>query len=175
MKIWHFGADADNFNNLVPVDENDWKKFEFNGTRIKSSWKKIEVRTIEEIQFSDFPSLIPGVPVFSKKALECLGDLICESVEVLPLLHEKEELFAINVIKVLDCVDYDQSEYKRFATSGRIMRFTKYGFCKDKVINTPIFKISDEPSKRPFVSDTFRSCVLEYGLKGFEFKEVWND
>jgi len=175
MKIWHLGADSNNFDNLAPVDENDWEKFNFDGTSIKCNWSKIKVKTLQEVQFSDFPSLIPGVPVFSKNALKCLGDLISESVEVLPLLHEKEEFYAINVIRVLDCVDYEKSEYKKFASSGRIMRFTKYEFYKERIINIPIFKIVDEPSKRPFVSDAFRNCVLENGLKGFEFKEVWSD
>ncbi len=175
MRIWHLSADSDNFNNIVPVNESNWSKFEFDGTWIQNDWNPVEVKTLKEIQYSDFLALVPGVPVFSKKALKHLAELINESVEVLPLVHNKEKLFAINVIKVLDCVDYDKSEYKKFTSSNRIMRFVRYEFIKEKLMNTHIFKIKDEPSKRPFVSDTFRNRVLEYGLKGFEFEEVWSD
>ena len=54
------------------------------------------------------------------------------------------------------------------------MRFIKYEFIKERVSGNPIFKIIDEPLKRPFVSDVFRQRVIDNNLKGFKFELVWD-
>jgi len=174
MKLWHLGADANNYDNLVPVKPEYWHKLEFDGTSQYNSWEPIAVRVIEDKKDSDNPSLQPGIPVFSEKALRVLGDLIKDSAEVLPLKCRKGKYYAINVVDVLDCINYDNSEVKRFISSGRIMRFIKYAFKPECVIGKYIFKIIDEPESRPFVSDEFRDRVISSGLIGFKFDLVWN-
>ena len=118
----------------------------------------------------------PGfsIPVFDKKALDILLPMVENEIEVLPLLCEEREFFAINVIKVLDCVDYDKSKYRTFRDGKRIMAFEKYTFKLDDIKGSNIFKIIDEPRRKPFVSDEFRDKVLETGLTGFKFKLVWD-
>lgn len=53
------------------------------------------------------------------------------------------------------------------------MRFTKYSFIESIIKNHNIFKIKDEPLKRPFVSDEFKNIVQSSGLIGFKFELAW--
>ncbi len=53
------------------------------------------------------------------------------------------------------------------------MLFTKYHFIESVVKGKHIFKIIDEPARRPFVSDEFKKRVEENNLIGFKFELVW--
>lgn len=176
MKIWHLDFEVDEYNNLIVQDEEDLESLEFNGNSKSNIWQPMNVKIYGRKPLSDVTclSLIPGIPVFNKKALEVLDAFINDSVEILSLNCNKGEFFAINVINILDCIDYDKSEYISFKSSGRIMRFEKYVFIKESVKEKHIFKIIDEPRRRAFVSDEFRNKVLESSLTGFKFELAWD-
>ena len=57
------------------------------------------------LELSDAPGFT--IPVFSRRAWECLEPLISKNVEILPLDFNEKEYFGINVITVLDAIDYD--------------------------------------------------------------------
>lgn len=146
----------------------------FDGTKRSDTWVPIDVQVIEDRRKSDTPGLSSGVPVLSPRAIEVLKDLMGDKVEILPLRCRKGEYYAINVLDVLDCIDYEKAEFERFESSGRIMLFNKYAFNPDCVNGKHIFKIVDEPVRRPFVSDEFRNRVLDNELVGFKFDLVWD-
>ena len=123
------------------------------------------------LELSDAPGFI--LPVFSRRALDYLKPLIAPHVEVLPLSFDEGEFFAINVITVLDAVDYQNSVYKTFRDGKRIMSFKKYAFHESIVAGVPIFKISDERVRYAFVSDEFKQIVEQNKLTGFVFRLVW--
>ena len=79
----------------------------------------------------------------------------------------------MNITKVIDCIDYDNAEYKSLP-DGKIMFFTKYAFIEDKVKNQHIFKIPEFKTSRFFVSDEFKKRVEDTGMKGFEFRLLWD-
>lgn len=64
----------------------------------------------ERLELSKAPGFT--IPVFSKRALECLESLISKYVEILPLDFNKKEYLVINLITVLDAIDYEKSSYK---------------------------------------------------------------
>jgi hypothetical protein len=113
-------------------------------------------------------------PVLSKKAVKCLKPLISENVEILPLKFKEGKYFAVNIITVLDAIDYEKSEYITFSDKKRIMLFDKYVFIEEKVANIPIFKIVDEKRRDGFVSDEFKRIVEKNNLRGFKFVLVWD-
>ena len=82
--------------------------------------------------------------------------------------------YILNVTTVLDCVDYENSKFKRFSQSRMIMRFQEYSFIASEIGRHHIFKLIDEPVRRPFVSDDFRSMWLKSGLSGALFELVWS-
>lgn len=173
MKIWHLGADVNNFDNLTLIKEK-WSVLKFDGTKRFDTWTPIAVRVIEDRKKTDIPGFSPGIPVLSPRAIEVLKDLMGDKVEILPLRCRKGEYYAINVIDVLNCIDYEKAEFERFESSGRIMLFNKYVFKSECVKGKHIFKIIDETKRRPFVSDEFRNRALENELVGFKFELVWD-
>ena len=175
MKVWILDCDVDSFENLIISDEscNNLLKT-FNGEEKKDEWTPISVKKMYgDREFSNTPGLAPHIPVFDAKAVSELGCMLKNEAEILPLHFENRIFYAINVIDVLDCRDYKNSDYKTFRDGKRIMRFIKYSFIESIIKNHNIFKIKDEPLKRPFVSDEFKNIVQSSGLIGFKFELAW--
>ena len=55
------------------------------------------------------------------------------------------------------------------------MRFLKYEFKEQRLKGKHIFKIIDEPLRRPFVSDVFRQKIIDNKLTGFVFELAWDN
>lgn len=174
MKIWLLDSDVDNYENLTWKTGIDIDYIQsFDGTSKIENWNPIKVQRMYDREFSNTPGFSPHIPVFDEKAISVLGEMLTNNAEVLPLDCEYGAFFAINVIKVIDCVDYENSKYKTFRDGKRIMRFTNYAFDKKKIEGVNIFKIKDEPLKRPFVSEEFRKRVVDNNLNGFKFELAW--
>ena len=176
MKIWKLQFEVDKYDNFVPIKSFTADEIQsFDGRRKKDGWVPLPVMRMEpekNLELGDAPGFT--IPVFSKRALEILQPLICDSVEVLDLQFGESEYYGINVISVLDVIDYSKSKYKMYSNGKDIMRFEKYAFkiC-DELLNNNIFKIVDEPRRRAFVSDVFKETVEKNHLSGFDFRLVW--
>ena len=177
MKIWQLSFDVDNFDNFITeigfaADEVQ----SFDGRSRVATWVPLKVKRMEPekgLELGDAPGFI--IPVFSKRALNILSPIISESSEALELITDAGEFYGVNVTAVLDVIDYSKSEYRTYSDGKRIMAFKKYAFLLNKeLIKHNIFKISDEPNRRAFVSDRFKNMVEENGLTGFKFKLVWD-
>lgn len=175
MKIWHLDFELDKYDNLIPVKELSIDEIQsFNGSSKREQWEPIAIKKMEDKELSNAPGFYSHIPVFDKKTLDTVTDLIENSVEILPLLSSVGEFYAINVTEVLNSIDYNKAEFKTFRDGKRIMRFIKYEFIEDIVRGKHIFKIVDEPLRRPFVSNEFRLKVQSNNLKGFKFELAWN-
>ncbi|MEA5023431.1 hypothetical protein SDC9_21107 [bioreactor metagenome] len=175
MKVWLWKPDSNKYENLtLPLEDVDKliDFYEFDGRKISDVWEPMEVGIYKKAKRGDTPSFIAG-PVLSERAVETLRDILDDKVEILPLKYSKENYYVINVLNVLDAIDYTKAEYLTF-DDGRVYRFTKYAFIEEKVKSQPIFKLVEHPKSEVFVSDEFRSRVLEHKLAGFEFIEVWD-
>jgi len=140
MKIWHLFFEVDKYENLIPNRKFTADEYQsFDGRRKKEKWSPLSVKRMEPekgLGLSDAPGFT--IPVFSNKALEVLRPLIKDSVEELALQFDEGEYYAINVISVLDVIDYSKSKYRMFSDGNRIMYFEKYAFrmCEElKVTN----------------------------------------
>ena len=49
--------------------------------------------------------------------------LITSDIETLPLRLNDEIIYGINVLTIIDAIDYDLSEYKTYRDGKRIMAF----------------------------------------------------
>ena len=176
MKIWKLNFEMDEFDNLIPVKEFTVDEIQsFDGRSHLDDWNSVEVKRMEpekKLDLSDAPGFT--FPVFSRKALECLSSLISKNAEYLPLRFDEKEYWCINVTTVLEAIDYKKSIYKTYRDGIRIMAFKKYVFLPDIVSGNHIFKISDEKTRYPFVSDEFRKRVIDNNLKGFKFELAWD-
>lgn len=175
MKIWLLDCDVDNYDNLTWHDDINIDEVQtYDGRKKLANWNPVKVKRMYGKKFSNSPGLSSHIAVFDKIAVETLKDLLFGNAEILPLICEDGEFSVINVTKVLDCIDYENAEYKTYRDGKRIMRFTKYAFDISKVKNEHLFKIVDEPLRRPFVSDVLRNRILSNNLKGFKFELAWD-
>ena len=177
MKVWKMKFLVDDYDYLKPIKAFTYDEIHaFDGRSVLSDWKPRKVTRMEpkkDLGLGDAPGFI--IPVFSKRAVDCLKPLIDKHVEVLPLDFKEKEFYAINVITVLEALDYEKSVYTTFSDGKRIMMVEKYAFLPNVVENIPIFRITDERrSKYPLVSDNFKKIVEENKLEGFKFELIWD-
>lgn len=179
MKVCALLADDENYMNLKPVSDSDWRILDsFNrGQSLSGIWSPIAVEEDlydlkEPLPRSDFPSLAAFVPVFSQRAVDLLEDYLAPNGELLPLSFPGGQYYAYNCTNTVDCLDFDRSAIVRFPSSGRIQRIQRYFFVPDKLAQTEIFRIP-EGSSYVFVTDTFARRIFEHGLTGFRLPVVW--
>lgn len=178
MAIWKIIPDPDLYDCLYLVDASTQYIEVFDsgifasGKRIGSSWIPIDVYIEPGEKPGEFPSLPGGIPlVFSERALRALEPLISTSIEALSLGCEAAKLYAINILDIVDCLDYSRAHLTRFSDSGKIMRIEKFAFYDECVKGHHIFKIPE--LKVPiFVSDAFKRTVDNHHLEGLIFIQV---
>ncbi len=64
-------------------------------------------------------------------------------------------------------------EYTTIPT-GEIFWFDKYAFKEETIKDKNIFKSTEEPLGKAFVSEEFKRLVIENNLTGFDLKLVWD-
>lgn len=178
MKIWKLDFELDEYDNLTLSNKMSIEEIQsFDGRYKKDTWDNLAVVRLEPekgLLLSDAPGFYSHIPVFNGKAIDVLKKYLEHTSEILPLKNSESSFYAINIIKVIDCINYEKSEFKMFKDGIRIMRFKKYSFLEDKLDGNSIFKIIDEPLGNPFVTDDFRNAVLDNGLTGFKFELAWD-
>lgn len=144
------------------------------GTSMKDTWEPIELVTIEPGDKGDMISYGKNTiyPIFTKKTVEVLKDLIQDSVEILPIHHDQYDGYLVNIINVLDCLNEENTKMSKWGV------IEKYDFIEEKVKDQHIFfvykKKTASPTLVPIVSDHFKQRVEESGLKGFRFTSIWS-
>ena len=178
MRIWKLIADVTNFDSVMPVDlDLGYESHIDEGKSMADDWKPIELQrayTEEDLPMSDFPYFY-GSPVMSDRAISVLSPIMKDAVEYLQLIFDEKEYSMVNVVRVLNVIDYDKAKYVKFSNGNKILAFQKYSFrmC-DELLNNDIFKLVDESSRDPFVSDRFKQTVEDNHLTGFKFELVWD-
>lgn len=146
--------------------------YKFNG-QIISDWIAPAVvfdRTKSQ-KISDFPIFSVHVPVFSKKAVQCMEEILLTHGQILPLKCERDEYFAYNVTTVIDAIDEEKSEIIRIPT-GKIVHVTKFVLNDDKLTGNSIFKLKHLELMEVFVTGDFVERVAQNNLSGFDFCKI---
>jgi hypothetical protein len=179
LKVYILAADANRYQNLTWSNEQTrrqmWERFR--GVPIGHSWESPLVEVVRDAKQNkdllpgDFPSLGGHAPTFSQNAVEVLGDFLSEAGQVLPLRSDEGVYFVVNVTKVVDALDEEASEIKRFP-DGRIMRIVRHQFKPDRLHGIAMFKLPQAPQMYTYVTDQFVERVRDAGLTGFQFREA---
>lgn len=176
MKIWKLQFKLNEYAMLIPTNGIDVDYVQlFDGRSHKSDWKNFEVRRVDDcldMPLGDAPGFF--LPVLSARAKKALGSILDKDVEFLEVKCDNNIFWCVNVINVIDAVDYNKSIYTTFSNSDKILAFKKYCFYEEKLRNCNIFKIPDECKRSPFVSERFKKTVEEFGLEGFDLQLVWD-
>ena len=82
MKIWQLNFELDDYDNLVPINEFTVEEIQsFDGRSHLRQWKPVQVKRMEPekgLELSDAPGFT--IPVFSRRAWECLEPLISKNI-----------------------------------------------------------------------------------------------
>ena len=177
--IWEIVPDSNRYNGLYLANPSErytevFDTSKFGNRSLLESWipPLVELAHEQDMLDGDFPSLSGGIPpVFSGKAASLLRPLFSKNIELLPLRHGQQELYAVNVYEITDCLDHDHSKVTRFASSEGIMRIDSYAFKENCLEDRHIFRLP-ELRARIFVSDRFKETVESNGLRGLDFIRV---
>ena len=161
------------------LDEADYEIFlSFDGAPRGANWKPVRVRRVradvhQEFRESDFPWLGSHALVLRQTAVKALVHIIEPCAEVLPLKSDDgTELFAINVLRVVNALDEERSSVIRFPSSNRIMRVTRPCFKEHVIRGLDMFRLPFRASPT-YVSQGFVNAVSKAKLVGLDFRRVW--
>ena len=117
MKIWRVESDDRNIEALYIDDFEIIEKYispNFRGGRI-DNWEPIKVERAGRKRKCDVYKFALGQLVVSEKAVQVLQSHMSDKVQILPIDYEGiKTLYVLNVINMVDCLDYDKSVLRRW-------------------------------------------------------------
>ena len=174
MVIWLLKFDVDKYNSFNGYEVEQTLNISFFGSSLKNMWIPPSIKAYHrKRKIADASGFSSGAPLFNEKAVEVLKEFLDEKTELLLSYFDNSKYYVVNVVNVIDALDYEKSEFRRFS-NGEIMDCIKYYFKPQIAESQHIFKIPLGNSINIFVSDEFKKRVEEAKLKGFIFAEVWN-
>lgn len=180
MKVYRWGYDAENFDshtfypNLIEVTEKYFDHLDGSYV-IGDKWGEVQYNSYQFRKPCDCTGIGSEIPIFSERAIRALATYLDSNVELLPLKHPTQSFYAINVLRVIDALDYEKSEIEHVEGHPNFVRNVHRFVFKPEVIKDySIFKIPEYKRLRVFVTDTFKEAVEANGLKGFTFELLWD-
>ena len=188
MRVYSISGDFDNYDaceiDFVACakkhpDIADYDmRFNLEGVSVTSTWWPRKMKRYNDHPLGDYVSkLTNDVLILERQAISKLS-FVLGNIEILPLDCNFGDYWAVNILDVLDCIDYEKAEFKCFSKRNeydkpRIMRFIKFAFHSEKIMDHHVFKIVDQPQSHVFVDDVFVKEVAKHNIAGFKFKLVW--
>ncbi|MCY4021360.1 MAG: hypothetical protein OXG39_18275 [Chloroflexi bacterium] len=178
--VWRLRSNVTDFNYLAPRPASIGTVPRRDGTSLIATWEPKEV-WYHPLDFkknkgiANFP-MWSSVIVCDAAAKDIIYELTKDCVEFLPLSSPtipETEYFALNCVKVLDCLDMERSEFTRFEKTGGIRSIRRYEFKANCIDGIPVFKLPILNSARTFVTNEFKQLVEDNNLTGLEFQKVW--
>jgi hypothetical protein len=167
MKLYELRYEAN--NGLVLLTDLDYFHTHFIGKTMLADWRPPKFQILGKSKpVRDFVSWMTCAPVVSEKAKNCLKDCLGDRVEFLPLIHIKnKQLFAINVLNFIDCLDVNQSDVAYSSEDpARIITVYRYVFDPSKIPADPvIFKVPQD-GNHTFISRTVVDIIVANQLTG---------
>jgi hypothetical protein len=164
-----------------PVDPKDFETVTLlcNGQPRRHEWVPLRFHCVRKdegkiLRRCDSPWLGDDVLVVRETVVSCLGDLLNEYGELLPLDVPGESLWLFNATRVIDCLDHEQTQVTRFS-SGRLMSIDRHVFRPEAIAGVMIFKIPDLRSSSLYFARDFVELWRDTKLTGLDFDLVWSD
>lgn len=175
IKVYELWMDH-TYRTYEPTPKDGYKSYMFDGVPVKE-------RTFDKIYPSKYKDEIdkPIGDVFSveissfilnEKSYKALYPYLKNHSQIFKIKSDNKIFYVVNVIDIIDCLNYDKSELKYFSSSGRVMDVEKYVFKTEKLKNATIFKLPEFPKSISYVTEEFKKVVEENNIKGFKFKEL---
>jgi hypothetical protein len=179
MAVWQLETDIDFTTFVFKLQEDELffknlveDKFD-NSLPIAAIWRPLYLIRDEPKKMPDFFDISnTGVIAVSEQALSKLESQINSGIEFLPLETDAGKFFAINVLKVIDCLDKERSKFTA-TQAGIIINYSFLEFDSEKINGNMIFKIPELPYTVLVTQDLQDICDEEY-LQGLSFDSESN-
>lgn len=182
MKVWRLEIDFGEYESfqLVNKDRQFLKEFKckiLSGNHLNGELDNMEVEILEGGLASDLSKFwsASGTMIFSQKSKENLENLISNCVEFIPLIHQNKKVYMVNVLSIVDAIDYDNAILRKL-DSGLEVGVEVYSFVTSKIEGYNMFKLMLNNriyTTEVFVTSEFKKVVEESKLLGFKFQKVW--
>ncbi|MFO1044432.1 MAG: hypothetical protein U0941_21885 [Planctomycetaceae bacterium] len=138
-----------------------------------SMWKPCRLLGKAE-PYQDFPAASSQIPIFSRRAVEALKDLLQPSGELLPAVASCGEYFVYNILCKSDAFDTARSKATFMPSSGKetALSIERYELDPAKFAGHAIFRLREDPWS-VMVTDRFKERVEKTCLNGFFFARIW--
>lgn len=121
----------------------------------------------------DFISGYSYAPFVSQRVYDCLGNALsgmAQFVSIGPILDVP--YYLLNVTKLADCLDANNSEFVRSPDDpNRILYIKKYRFQSELIPDSPLFRIPQNLGD-VLATNEFIELVLRHRLTGVDFQDV---
>ena len=178
MKVWDFSiSDVDYSTYYFPEEKEEVlfsdlvDKYLAEGKSIIDTWEPLVVLKKEQCKDSDFFDINDlGVTLVNSRVAEWLKSLLDpKDYELLPLLNDEESLFVFNVIRSVDVLDKNNSEYT-ILPNGLVVDYEGLVFDPYLVENEIIFRVPQLPYNI-FCTHIFEFQCEQNKLNGLSFTD----
>jgi hypothetical protein len=122
---------------------------------------------------ADMPWHGSNVMVLNENARRIVEPVLGDDVEYLPAYDtDGKNLFLVHPWRLVDALDEERSDVRRFESSGRIMDVRKWIFRAEALGGVRSFRVPQQPH-RMLVTDEVVSAIAASGLRGTRFRLVW--
>ncbi|MGH1461915.1 MAG: imm11 family protein [Neptuniibacter sp.] len=144
----------------------------FTGSKMQNAWVEPPLK-LSQGEIYDVMSYRPGAIVISKSAKTEIEPFIKDEVEFLPItMGETIELYVINVINVIDCLNFERSEV-RFHADGKTVRTVRhYDFNLKRLSGVNLFKIPETKSAEILCTPEFKKKLDGLSISGVKCVSV---
>ena len=182
MKIFRISCDV-NFQQLFPVEEDFFRKYDFNGNALQETWE-VPTFYINDplIERGDFLHITPSILCFSEKVYNSqVGNILGGTGEILEIKveGESETFYILNPLIRYNCLNHNELEYRNpFAKIFPMI--TKFSFHSKRIGDSSIFKLPDGPSVptlcyQSIDCENFYDLYHEQSFRGLKFTEIWSE
>lgn len=164
------------YRTYEPIPKSGYKSYMFEGVPVKE--RKFDLIAPSEYEdeinkpLGDVFSVEVSSFILNEYAFNILYPYLKGHVQIFKIKNQDGLFYVINVTDVIDCLNYDKSEIKRFQSTGRVMKVIKYSFIKSKLKNAVIFKLPEFVKAHSYVTEEFKNIAEENNIKGFKFEEL---
>ena len=155
------------------LDGKDPGKLRWEPVSLAALWKPC--RMLGKVQpYHDYPAASSQIPIFSRRAVNALKELLLPSGELLPVISDSGEYYVYNILHKSDAFDMALSKATFMSGSGKetAMSIERYELDPGKLGDHAIFRLREDPWS-VMVTDQFKDRVDRSGLNGFFFARIW--
>lgn len=162
-----------------PTDPSqfEWLVTQINGAPRRRTWAPVPVEIVHEdegkrLKRADSPWLGAHALVLRQDVAASISRTLLEWGELLPLRCGEAALAIFNPTQVLDALDEQASDVRRFS-NGRVMMVKRYAFRKSVIGASAAFKIPNLRSSPTFFTESLVSAWMAAGIRGVKFEVAW--